>query len=306
MVQQFAKEVNLRAAAKYGEKERTRTMESYGYYNGEYAPAARLMLPALDRGVYFGDGVYEALRVERGRFFALEEHLERLHASLDFLRIEFEMPRETLVGILREVAMRAGIESLLLYFQITRGTAPRGHAFPEGARANLLVMTKDLPLADVSQPRRVIALPDERWGYCNIKTLNLLPNVLAAQRAKERGCSEAVFHRDGVVTECSSSNLLLLKDGAVKTHPADRRILPGVTRKHFLALARSLGISVFEEPFTLEEAYDADELLIVSTSAHGLLIDTMEDRPLGGRAPALVARLQRAYREYFQDHLVLE
>lgn len=278
-------------------------MENIGYYNGTFAPLEQLTIPALDRGVYFGDGVYEALRVERHRFFALEEHLSRLRASLEFLRIDFTMTNAELTEILQQVADRVESDSQQLYFQITRGTAIRTHSFPEQASANLLVFTRGVPLANLTEYRRVTLLEDKRWGHCNIKSLNLISSVMASQTAKERGCAEAVFHKGGIVSECSSSNLLLLKDGVLRTAPADEQILPGVTRAHFLMLARELNIPVDETAFTLDEMEAADELLITSTSAHGLPVGFVDEKPVCGRDEALLRRLQKAYREFFWDTL---
>ncbi len=261
------------------------------------------MIPACDRGVYFGDGVYEALRVERHRFFALPEHLARFRASLAFLRIPFAMTDGALTAILQEAADRVNSDSQQLYFQVTRGSAMRTHSFPEGTEPNLMIFSRGVPLADLAERRRLIALPDTRWGHCNIKSLNLIPSVLAAQAAKERGCSEAVFHQNGVVTECSSSNLLMLKGGVLRTAPADEKILPGVTRAHFLMLAKRLNVPVDETAFTLEEAFDSDELMVTSTSLHGLPVRELEGRPVCGRDEPLLRKLQRAYREYFHDCL---
>ena len=281
-------------------------MENIGYYNGTFAPMDQLMIPALDRGVYFGDGVYEALRVEQHRFFALKEHLSRCRDSLAFLRIAFPMTDEYLTAILQEAADRVESDSQQLYFQVTRATAMRTHSFPETGEANLLVFSRGVVLADLQEHRRVVVLPDTRWGHCNIKSLNLIPSVLAAQAAKERGCSEAVFHRDGVVSECSSSNLLLLKNGVLRTAPANERILPGVTRAHYLMLAREIGVPVDETAFTLEQMMDADELLITSTSAHGLPVGFVDDKPVCGRDEALLRKLQKAYREFFWDSLGIQ
>ena len=278
-------------------------MENIGYYNGVFQPIEKLMIPACDRGVYFGDGVYEALRVERHRFFALREHLARFRASLNFLQIPFIMTDEALTAILQEAADRVDSDSQQIYFQVTRGTVIRSHSFPEDATANLLIFSRGVPLADLTEYRRVIVLPDTRWQHCNIKSLNLIPSVLASEQAKQRGCCEAVFHRDGVVTECSSSNLLMLKDGVLRTAPADERILPGVTRGHFLMLAREIGVPVDETAFTLEEAYDADELMVTSTSAHGLPIGEMEGKAVCMRDEPRLRRLQKAYRDYFYDCL---
>ena len=278
-------------------------MENIGYYNGVFQPIEQLMIPACDRGVYFGDGVYEALRVERHRFFALREHLARFRASLDFLQIPFIMTDEALTAILQEAADRVDSDSQQIYFQVTRGTAIRSHSFPEDATPNLLIFSRGVPLADLTEYRRVIVLPDTRWQHCNIKSLNLIPSVLASEQAKQCGCCEAVFHRNGVVTECSSSNLLMLKDGVLRTAPADERILPGVTRGHFLMLAREIGVPVDETAFTLEEAYGADELMVTSTSAHGLPVGEMEGKAVCRRDEPLLRRLQKAYRDYFYNCL---
>ena len=278
-------------------------MENIGYYNGVFQPIEQLMIPACDRGVYFGDGVYEALRVERHRFFALREHLARFRASLNFLQIPFIMTDEALTAILQEAADRVDSDSQQIYFQVTRGTAIRSHSFPEDATANLLIFSRGVPLADLTEYRRVIVLPDTRWQHCNIKSLNLIPSVLASEQAKQCGCCEAVFHRNGVVTECSSSNLLMLKDGVLRTAPADERILPGVTRGHFLMLAREIGVPVDETAFTLEEAYGADELMVTSTSAHGLPVGEMEGKAVCRRDEPLLRRLQKAYRDYFYNCL---
>jgi len=205
--------------------------------------------------------------VERHRFFALDEHLSRFRASLAFLRIPFAMTDEALKAILQEAADRVESDSQQLYFQVTRGTAMRTHSFPEETEPNLMIFSRGVPLADLNEYRRVVVLPDTRWGHCNIKSLNLIPSVLASQFAKERGASEAVFHKSGLVSECSSSNLVMLKDGVLRTAPANEQILPGVTRAHFLMLARELGIPVDETAFTLDEMMEADELMITSTSA---------------------------------------
>lgn len=274
-------------------------MESVGYYNGTFAPLCELMVPALDRGYYFGDGVYEALRVEHHKPFAMQEHLERLYRSLAEIWIAFTMTPQELEDILKEVYRRADGDSLILYLQVTRGTDYRSHTFCEGVMPNIMACARSSPLADITERKNVISLPDLRWGRCDIKTLNLLPNILAAQQAKERGCKEAVFVRDGVVSECTSANLLMLKRGVLRTAPESRSILAGVTRGQFLRLARELGVPVREEAFTLAEAMAADELLITSTSVHGAPVGALDGVPVGGKDPALLNRLQTAFREYF-------
>jgi D-alanine transaminase len=166
-----------------------------------------------------------------------------------------------------------------------------------------MAYARQAPLKDVSERWKLILLPDIRWANCNIKTLNLIPSVMAAQQAKERGCNEAVFHKNGVVTECSSSNLLMLKDGVLRTAPADNQILAGVTRARFLLLAGELGIPVVEEAFTLDDAFEADELIVVSTSVHGPGVCELEGRPIGGKDPERLQKLQSAFRAFFWDSL---
>ncbi len=279
-------------------------MQNIGYYNGTFAPLTELMVPACDRGFFFGDGAYEAIRVEYGVPFALEEHLDRFEDSLRQLRIAMPMPREALTDVLMEAASRVDSEHQQLYFQVTRGTAIRVHAFPEGdVKPNLFVMTRHYPLAELSTPRKVITLPDLRWQHCNIKSLNLLPNIMAAQQAKDRGCAEAILHREGLVTECTASNLLMLKDGVLRTAPADCHIVPGVMRGHLLALARKNDIPVREEAFTLEEAMDADELLISSTSVNGAPIGEIDGKPVCGRDGQRLRFLQKAFRAYFSERI---
>ena len=274
-------------------------MDNIGYYNGVFAPMMELQVPACDRGMYFGDGVYEAIRVEKHVMFAIDEHLDRLYDSLRVLRIPFTMTRQALKDVLTECARRVDADAIQMYFQVTRGTAPRVHAFAPGATPNLLVFAYHYELVDIDRPRRVITLPDRRWDGCWIKSLNLLPGVLASQHAIDAGCEDAILHRDGVVTECTAANLLMLKDGEVRTAPADGHIVPGVTRNHFLRLARENGIPVREEAFTVEEAMEADELLIVSTSVHGVRIVEIDGKPVCGRDAALARRLQTLFRTYF-------
>ena len=274
-------------------------MDNIGYYNGVFAPIDELMVPACDRGMYFGDGAYEAIRVEKHVPFAIDEHFDRLYDSLRALRIPFTMPRQELYDILMECARRVDADAIQLYFQVTRGTARRVHAFAPGATPNLMVFAYHYELVDIDVPRKVITLPDQRWDNCWIKSLNLIPGVLASQAALDAGCQDAILHRNGVVTECTAANLLMLKDGVVRTAPADGKIIPGVTRNHFLKLARENGIPVVEEAFTLDESMEADELLITSTSVHGVRVVEIDGKPVCGRDLALAKRLQTLFRSYF-------
>ena len=274
-------------------------MDNIGYYNGVFAPIDELMVPACDRGMYFGDGAYEAIRVEKHVPFAIDEHFDRLYDSLRALRIPFTMSRQELYDILMECARRVDADAMQIYFQVTRGTARRVHAFAPGATPNLMVFAYHYELIDIDVTRKVITLPDQRWDNCWIKSLNLIPGVLASQAALDAGCQDAILHRNGVVTECTAANLIMLKDGTVRTAPADGKIIPGVTRNHFLQLARENGIPVVEEAFTLDEAMQADELLITSTSVHGVRVVEIDGKPVCGKDIALAKRLQTLFRSYF-------
>lgn len=271
-------------------------MQDIAYYNGIFAPIQDMRLPLNDRGNYFGDGVYEVLYARNHRFFAEEEHMARLMNSLRLSEIKLPMPVADITAVLREMVRRVDAVEQLVYFQITRGTYPRGHIYPpEGIPSNLLAFTRPCGLEDVSRPVKLCTHPDLRWNHCDIKSLNLLPNVMAAQRAQEQGCTEAVLHKDGMVTECSSSSVLILRQGTLRTAPCGPGILPGITRGHMLLLAGELGIPVREQSFTLDELLAADEILVTSTTTHGQYANEIDSKPVGGRAPALVRALQKAY-----------
>lgn len=273
-------------------------MNSIAYYNGKFAPAEEMMIPALDRGVYFGDGVYEALYARNRRVFALREHMQRLEASLRLAEIAPPMPPEEIEAVIYEALERVPDEEQIVYFQITRGTYPRMHAYPpEGTKSNLLLFTAPHGLADVGVPVKLRLQPDERWARCDIKTLNLLPNVMAAQRAAAAGCMETVFYRGEMVTECASSNIFILKDEFLRTAPLSNELLAGITRRHTIELAERLGILVLEKAFTVQDLLHADEVLITNTVTHCAFANEIDGKPVGGRAQDMVKRLQQAFRE---------
>lgn len=276
-------------------------MQDVGYYNGHYDRIECVTMPINDRAVYFGDGVYEAVLVKNGIIFSLEEHLDRFWRSFQALRIPFSMTREELKEELyKMVGLLENDGPLLLYWQTSRGTAPRAHAFPKEGRANLLITVKPVKMKDMKTFRhRLITLEDTRFLHCDIKTINLIPSVMAAQKAEEAGCTEAVFHRGERVTEGAHSNVLILKDGVLRTAPCDNLILPGITRAHVLRLAVQCKIPVEEKAFTVSELLNADEVLVTSSSALCLRAESVDGRPVRQSAPALVLRLQEAYQEMF-------
>lgn len=269
-------------------------MKTLGYYNGEIDELDRIRIPMLDRACYFGDGVYDVAFSRNYRIYALEEHVERFFNSAALLRITSPIDREGLCKLLGDLLNRMDDGNQSVYFQLSRGTAPRTHAFPENSTANLWVMIKPAEIRDVYQPMRCITLEDTRFYHCNIKTINLLPNVMATQKVVEAGVDEAIFHRGETVTECAHSNVSILKAGTLITHPTNNLILPGIARAHLLRFCEKLTIRVEERPFTLSELFDADEILITSTSALCMRVVEIDGKPVGVRDGDTVKRLQDA------------
>lgn len=275
-------------------------MNRVGYYNGEIAPVEELKIPALDRACYFGDGVYEATAVANKHPFAIEEHLDRFYNSCRLLEINFHLSREELKEELEKVIAEFDAPEGLLYWQASRGTAYRNHKFPEGdVKPSLMIMLNPIHPAPMEKTVKLITMEDTRFFHCNIKTLNLIPNVMAAQKAESMGCDECVFHRGERVTECAHSNVSIIKDGVLRTAPLDNLILPGITRKHMLELARELDIPVVEEPFTMEEMFQADEVIVSRSGALCHAAESIDGKPVGGKAPEILNRLYKAYEEKF-------
>lgn len=272
-------------------------MKQVAYFNGKIGPLEEMTIPITARSVYFGDGVYDAAMVANGVGFDLDDHLDRFFNSLRLLEIDnFTLSREELEHELMRTASAAEDKVLLLYWQADRGSMPRRHSYPpEGVKANLLITAVPKTLADVRPPVRLITQEDTRFLHCNIKTLNLIPNVMANQRAEAAQCQEAVFHRGDIVTEGSHTNVSIIKDGRLITHPADNLILPGISRKHLLILARQLGIEVQEREFTVSEMFDADEVLITGSTTFVRSACEIDGRPVGGKAKDVFRALQGAY-----------
>ena len=261
-----------------------------------------MQAPITDRGFYFGDGVYDAAMVNNKKIFELEDHLDRFYNSLKLLRIEPPMQRDELTKTLNELVSQLDSDAPhMLYWQSTRAVAHRMHAFPKGGKASLMAFSEPCGLDRQDHPYKLISVEDTRFLHCNIKTLNLIPNCMAMQQAVEAGCDEVVFHRGDRVTEGAHSGLAILKDGVFCTPPADNLILPSITRKHFLTLCDKLGVSTRIAPFTVDELKNADEVMILSTGTHCVGACELDGKPLGGKDPALLDKLQKAYQQWFDE-----
>lgn len=277
-------------------------MKDIAYYNGKIGRIDEVQAPITDRGFYFGDGVYDAAMVNNKKIFELEDHLDRFYNSLKLLRIEPPMQRDELKKTLNELVSQLDSDAPhMLYWQSTRAVAHRMHAFPKGGNASLMAFSEPCGLDRQDHPYKLISVEDTRFLHCNIKTLNLIPNCMAMQQAVEAGCDEVVFHRGDRVTEGAHSGLAILKDGVFCTPPADNLILPSITRKHFLTLCDKLGVPTRIAPFTVDELKNADEVMILSTGTHCVGACELDGKPLGGKDPALLDKLQKAYQQWFNE-----
>lgn len=282
-------------------------MENLGYYNGKYDLLEKMTVPMNDRVCYFGDGVYDATYSRNHVVFALDEHIDRFFNSAGLLKIKIPYTKEQMKEILKEMVKKVDCGEQFVYWQVTRGTAMRNHAFPgEDVPANLWIMLKPLNIKDMSKKIKLITLDDTRFLHCNIKTLNLLPSVMAAQKTEEAGCQEAVFHRGDRVTECAHSNVSIIKNGILKTAPTDNLILPGIARAHLIKMCKLFNIPVDETAFTLKELMEADEVIVTSSGQFCIAACEIDGKPVGGKAPELVKKLQDALLNEFLEETQAE
>ena len=281
-------------------------MSRIAYVNGRYLQFPNAKVHVEDRGYQFGDGIYEVCEVRGGRLIDERRHLERLKRSLGELRIRVSMSERALGVIMREVVARNRVSYGIVYLQITRGVARRDHAFPPrqvrpGVVVTARVLNKVRNEALAEHGITVVTVPDNRWGRVDIKTIGLLPNVLARQAALERGARDAWFvDAHGMVTEASSANVwIVTPTGALITRHADNAILRGITRTVLFDAIRAEGLTVEERAFTLDEAYGAREAFITSASQIVLPVVRVNGRIIGDGKPGPVATaLRRAYHRY--------
>ena len=276
-------------------------MGRIAYVNGRYQRHADAAVHIEDRGYQLADAVYEVWSVFGGKLADAEGHFARLARSLGELRIPEPMSRAALTIVLREVLRRNQVREGLIYLQISRGVAPRDHAFPEGDLSPSVVITaKSLDRAaseaKAAKGITVITTPENRWGRCDIKTVGLLPNVLARQAARERGAGEALFVDElGLITEGASANAWILdRDGVLRTRDTQANILRGVTRRTLLDVIAEAGLKVEERPFTPEDMAQAKEAFITGAGSLVLPVIAIDGQPIGGGAPGPVAKRLRS------------
>ena len=278
-------------------------MKDLGYYNGKYDRIENMYVPMNDRACFFGDGIFEVAYARNRKIYALSEHLDRMYDSAAMLGYNMPIRKDEFASLLYELSLKVDSPDQLIYWQVSRGTEMRSHAPQSELTANIWVTIREKVMMPPYERAKLITFPDTRFFHCNMKTLNLLPTVMASIAAKDAGADEAIFHRNGMVTECAHSNLCIIrKDGAVQTAPADKLILPGVTRAHMIRACAELGISCIEENFTLEEMMNAAEVVIVTSGAQFRPVKEIDGQSVGGGAPDLVAALQeKLYGNFLEE-----
>ena len=281
-------------------------MSRIAYVNGRYLPRAHAAVSIEDRGYNFADGVYEVCEVREGRLIDERRHIDRLKRSLAELRIAEPMSSAALGHVLRETVLRNRVHDGIVYVQVSRGIARRDHAFPpDGTKPSLIVTARSIDLAAnekiAAEGIAVITVPDERWARVDIKSISLLPNVLAKQAARDQGAREAwLIDKNGKITEGSSSNAWIInRDGKLLTRPLGRDILAGITRTVLLDVIKAHDLVLEERAFTVEEAYAAREAFITSATQAVTPVVRIDGRPVGNGAPGLVASaLRRDYHRH--------
>ena len=283
------------------EPQEDKGMKNLGYYNGKIGELEEMSIPMNDRVCWFGDGVYDAGPCRNYHIFALDEHIDRFFNSAALLDIKMPVTKQELKDLLNDLVKKVDTGDLFVYYQVTRGTGIRDHAFTEGP-GNLWVMLKPAKISDGLEPIKLITVEDTRFFHCNIKTLNLIPSVMATQKAKDAGCQEAVFYRPGGrVTECAHSNVHIIKDGKLYTAPTDNLILPGIARAHLIRMCKKLEIAVSETPYTLDDLFAAEEVLVTSSSNLCLHANEIDGKTVGGKQPELLEKIRKALLDEFTE-----
>jgi D-alanine transaminase len=268
-------------------------MAELAFVNGKFMPIEEAMVPIEDRGYQFGDAVYEVVNSFKGKFFGLEEHLDRLERSLSELSYP-SVSREKIKNGMLEMLNRSGMDRASVYLQISRGVAPRNHVY-SGVNGVQIIMTvrevKEVPEELRIKGVPAITVEDIRWGRCDIKTVQLLANALAKQKAVDSGAYDAIFvTKEGVVRETTISNLFIIQSGVVITHPANHHILNGITRKMTIDCCREMDLPVEEKTFTAKDMFAADEVFITGTTIEVLPVVTIDDQIIADGEPGPISK----------------
>lgn len=276
-------------------------MPNIAFVNGKWSAISAAKVSVEDRGFQFGDGIYELIRTYRGELFHVDEHLSRLEASAKEIEIALPYTATQMEKIIRLGCRKSGFADVKIYIQVTRGAAPRMHSFPKKVRPTVVMTFREfepLPPKLHEEGVAVISIPDIRWARCNVKSLNLLPNVIGREQALRAGAFEAIFIRDGKVTEGAGSNLFAVIGKKVMTPPAGPYILSGITREVVLQIGRQRGLEMVERELKRSQLDSADELFLTGTTVEVLPVVRLDGRPIGtGRPGEKTLFLHRAFQE---------
>ncbi len=265
------------------------------YLNGDVIPHDQATVSVEDRGLNFAEGIYEVARIIEGKAFRIEAHLDRLERNARALEIELPLSRDAVREAMLDIAKQNDIDEGIVYLQLTRGAAPRSHGIPAKIDPTLFMLARPFPGPSAEEVKKgisVITAPDLRWGYCEVKTTGLLPNVMAFQHARSEGCREAIMVRDGLVTEGTRSSAFCVRGDTVYTHPIDN-ILPGITRRYVIEDLRADGVTVEEVGVKVEEFRAADEIFLTGTATEVLAVVRVDGESVADGTPGEMTRRAR-------------
>ncbi len=276
--------------------------EAQAFLNGEYLPLSECRISPLDRGFIFGDGIYELLPVYKSKAFLLRQHLARLERSLREIRIQNPYTWQEWESLVHSLIEKSSDTDLAVYIQVSRGVAPRDHVFPANNSPTVFAMANTMPIVPEQQLQHginLITVDDERWQRCDIKVTSLLANILAKQDAAQASAVDAIMIRDGNALEGSASNLFIVRQGVVYTHPKDNLILPGVTRDFILQLLDELNIKYIQQEIPKEWLFDSDEVWITSSTKEVLSVTSIDEKKISDGKPG---RLWNKTYALYQQH----
>ncbi|MEL4027225.1 D-amino-acid transaminase [Caldifermentibacillus hisashii] len=261
-------------------------------FNGHIVDREKAIIHIEDRGFQFGDGVYEVIRIYNGKPFTLKEHIDRLYASAQKIYMEIPYSKQEITDLIINLLEQENASTCNLYLQISRGVVPRNHVIPETASPTLIgyLMPGTRPVDLMKTGGKAVITEDLRWHYCDIKSISLLGAVLAKKKATDAGCLEAILHRDGIITEGSSTNIWMVQNGKLFTHPANQFILNGITRQKVISLLDFNQLPYEETGFTVEQLQNADELFLTSTTMEIIPIVEVDGVKIGNGTPGDVTR----------------
>lgn len=269
-------------------------MRELVYLNGWIGTFEEAFVSVNDRGYIFGDGIYEVIKAYNGKMFTLEEHLQRLEASLAAVEITSPYSKEEIAKISTDLLEKSGIKEALIYIQISRGIAPRNHIYEPDLKPSLLITIRHIPTKVTKlyeEGAFIVSKAEFRWQLCNIKSISLQASVLAKNAAHKVGAQEVVFFLPNkTVTECGASNIFMIKNNSIYTHPANNRILAGITRQQVLEIAKKINLNIRIEPFSLDELYSADEVFITGTGCEILPIIKVDNNFIGNKKPGEITK----------------